>query len=190
MFNVELFKKRLKTKVISNKIIYKPSTNSTNYDAWEMFEKHKQENIVIIANEQLRGKGRGEKKWFSKINKSIICSFIVKEKFSKEKIGLHSILIPVGIITGMQKIINEKFSIKWPNDVFLNNKKICGILIESKTINGILYFNIGIGINVNEDKKDFPKEIKESATSLKIESNQFIFWLRKTQDYLLKSEEN
>ena len=42
MFNVELFKKRLKTKVISNKIIYKPSTNSTNYDAWKMFEKHKQ----------------------------------------------------------------------------------------------------------------------------------------------------
>ena len=109
-----------------------------------------------------------------KKNHSIICSFLIKQKFPTQKIGLHSILIPVGIIKGIKKNIDENLSIKWPNDIIFENKKLGGILIETKTFNNSIYLNVGIGINVNEKITDFPEEIKQSATSLKIISKQDI----------------
>ena len=77
-------------------------------------------------------------------------------------------------MSGIKKLTNEHFSIKWPNDILYNNKKLCGILIETKTINKIIYLNIGFGINVNENYADFPSQIKNNATSLKIVSNNDI----------------
>ena len=167
MFNVDLFQSNLKTKIIGRKTFYYASTISTNDDIWKIFKKEKNEGIVVIANEQMKGKGRGNKNWFSKKNKSIICSFLIKEKFLQKKLNLHSILIPVGVILGIKKTINKIFSIKWPNDIVLKNKKICGILIETKKYNNITYLNIGLGINVNESDTDFPTEIKTKAISIK-----------------------
>ena len=167
MFNVELLQSNLKTKILGKIFYYYASTSSTNNDIWEIFKKEKKEGIVVIANEQLNGKGRGNKKWFSQKNKSLICSFLIKQKFFNTKFGLHSILVPVGIVSGIKKTINKIFSIKWPNDIIFKNKKICGILIESKSYQNSMYLNIGFGINVNEDYENFPSEIKNNATSIK-----------------------
>ena len=168
MFNVDLFKKHLKTKIIGKKTFYYESTKSTNYDIWELFKKERKEGIAVIANEQFEGRGRNEKVWHSKKDKSIICSFLIKQKFSTEKMGLHAILVPVGIILGINKTINNKFSIKWPNDIYVNKKKICGILIETKNNMNSAYLNIGFGINVNENNSDLHFKIKNRTTSIKI----------------------
>ena len=174
MFCIELFQKNLNTKILGNQIFYHSKTNSTNSDIWKLFEKENKEGLIVVANEQYDGRGRGSKQWHSKKNHSIICSFLIKQKFSTKKIGLHSILIPVGIIKGIKKNIDENLSIKWPNDIIFENKKLGGILIETKTFNNSIYLNVGIGINVNEKITDFPEEIKQSATSLKIISKQDI----------------
>ena len=174
MFSIELFQSNLNTKILANQIFYNSTTKSTNSDIWEIFKKKKREGIVVIANEQFSGRGRGLKKWFSKKNKSITFSFLVEEKFSKNEIGLHSILIPVGIIKGIKKSIKENLSVKWPNDVMFENKKLGGVLIETKTYKKSLYLNIGVGLNINESLSDFPDEIKDSASSLKIISNKNI----------------
>jgi len=174
MFCIELFQNNLNTKIIGNQIFYHSTTDSTNSDIWRLFKKEKKEGFVVIANEQHSGRGRDSKKWYSKKNTSIICSFLIKQKFPIKKIGLHSILVPVGILKGIKEIIDEDLSIKWPNDIVFENKKLGGILIETKTFNDSIYLNIGIGINVNENLSDFPDEIKDSATSLKIISNRDI----------------
>ena len=168
MFNIDLFETNLKTQKIGKKNYYYASTNSTNTQVWTIFNKYKKEGIVTIANEQTQGRGRGTKKWFSKKNKSLICSFLIKQKYSNKKIGLHSILIPVGIINGIKKTINKKLQLKWPNDIMYNNKKIGGILIESKKNNDTFYFNVGFGLNVNEGENDFTSSIQKIASSLKI----------------------
>ena len=168
MFNIDLFEANLKTQKIGKKNYYYASTKSTNDDIWKIFKSYKKEGIIVIANEQKNGRGRGSKKWFSTQNKSLICSFLIKQKFSNKKIGLHSILVPLGIIYGIKKTINKSLNLKWPNDIIYKNKKIGGILIESKKVDDILYLNIGFGINVNENKKDFSMAIKDKASSLKI----------------------
>ena len=174
MFSIELLQSHLKTKILGKKIFYHSITESTNSDIWSLFEKEKNEGFVVVANEQLAGRGRGKKKWYSKKNKSVICSFLIKQKFSVKKTGLHSILIPIGIIAGIKKIIDKDFSIKWPNDILVENKKLGGILIETKFFNGSIYLNIGFGINVNENLIDFPNKIQSNATSLKIFSKNNI----------------
>ena len=158
MFNIEFLQNNLKTKILGKKNFYYASTKSTNEDIWKLFNIEKNEGLIVIANEQLKGRGRGNKKWFSKKNKSLICSFMIKQKFSNAKLGFHSLLVPVGIISGIKKTINKTFSIKWPNDIIFEHKKIGGILIESKIYQNSIYLNIGFGINVNEDEAIRNKE--------------------------------
>ena len=168
MFNIDLFESNLKTEIIGKKNYYYASTSSTNNDIWNIFKKNKKTGIIVIANEQNEGRGRANNKWYSKKNKSIICSFLIKQKFSNEQLGLHAILVPLGIIDGIKKTIDKNLKLKWPNDIMYSNKKIGGILIESKNIDKTIYLNIGFGLNVNEEKNDFPREIKNIASSLKI----------------------
>ena len=168
MFNIDLFESNLKTEIIGKKNYYYASTSSTNNDIWNIFKKNKKTGIIVIANEQNEGRGRANNKWYSKKNKSIICSFLIKQKFSNEQLGLHAILVPLGIIDGIKKTVDKNLNLKWPNDIMYSNKKIGGVLIESKNIDNTIYLNIGFGLNVNEEKNDFPSEIKNIASSLKI----------------------
>ena len=82
--------------------------------------------------------------------------------------GLLSLLSSVSAAEGLNKISGIDFKLKWPNDILVNNKKIGGVLIETRVVNNILIAVIGIGINVNESISDFPDDIKNTTTSLKI----------------------
>ena len=75
--------------------------------------------------------------------------------------------MPLGIIAGIDKTVNKTLSIKWPNDIMYKNKKIGGVLIESKNFQKTTYLNIGFGINVNENEIDYMSDIKNNANSLK-----------------------
>ena len=167
MFNFELFQSNLKTQILGKKNFYYASTSSTNDDIWRIFNKEKKEGVIVVANEQLKGRGRGNKKWHSCKNKSLICSFLIKQKFPNSKLGFHSLIVPIGIIAGIDKTVNKTLSIKWPNDIIYENKKIGGVLIESKILQKTTYLNIGFGINVNENEMDYIPNIKNNANSLK-----------------------
>jgi len=166
MFFVELFKNKLKTQIIGKKIFYYEQTESTNNDIWTLFNKNKGDGLLVVANDQTAGKGRGDNIWYSNKGHDIICSFLLKEQHNYQNIGIYSLLIPVGIINGIKQTINIPLTIKWPNDLFYKDKKIGGILIESKKIDKSIYLNIGFGINVNSSTHDFPKEIFSNLNSL------------------------
>ena len=174
MFFTSLFESNLKVKNFAKKIIYYHSTNSTNDDIWNLYSEKNESSIVVITDNQTNGRGRSNNTWFSKPGHSITCSFLLKEIFPREQFNLHSILIPLAVIRGIKNFLSINLSIKWPNDIMFENKKLGGILIETKTYNKSLYLNIGIGINVNENLCDFPDDIKNTATSLKIISNKDI----------------
>ena len=150
------------------RIVRLDSVNSTNTYAKEIVDEIK-EDVVIIANKQTDGYGTNNRKWYSDEN-SIICSFLIKNK--KKTIPLdYSFKIAVIVSKVINEICNVNSYIKEPNDVYLNNKKLGGILIETRYLSNKLdYVIIGIGLNINQES--LQNEIKDIATSLSIETQK------------------
>tara|TARA_Y100000588_G_scaffold392436_1_gene504377 strand:- start:282 stop:1046 length:765 start_codon:yes stop_codon:yes gene_type:complete len=167
MFFTNLLEANLKVKNIAKNIFYYTATNSTSDDLWDLYNNESLSKTLIITDNQKNGRGRLNNKWFSKPSHSITCSFLLNQIFKSEKLNLHSILIPVVIIKGIKNFLSLELSIKWPNDIMYKNKKLGGILIESKLNNNTYIFNIGIGINVNEQLSDFPFDLQSSSISLR-----------------------
>ena len=167
MFFTNLLEANLKVKNFAHEIIYYTVTKSTTDDIWELYNETGQTKALIITDNQTAGKGRNNNKWISQPSKSITCSFILEQIFNDEQVSLYSILIPVSIIKGIKNFSQIDLQIKWPNDIVYKNKKVGGILIESKLRKNISIFNIGIGLNVNENNFDFPEDLRGNVTSLK-----------------------
>lgn len=145
--------------------------DSTNNYAKEYLAKSSPiDGTVILADEQFAGRGQTGTIWLSDANKNLTFSIIYQTSFLRatEQFWLN-MAISLGISSAIHSIIqqfnNSTIKIKWPNDIYINDKKVAGILIEN-TISGmhLKYSVIGIGLNVNQD--DFPKDI--NATSLKL----------------------
>lgn len=158
----------LKTKSIGRKIQYYKSIDSTN-----SFVKSNanglEDGTVIISEEQTAGRGRLGRNWVSPMYKGIWMSIILKP-------DLNPVYVP-RITQVAAAAVNKAFSdlgienkIKWSNDIIVNNKKVCGILTEMNAeMNRVNFVVVGIGINVNLDIDEIPKDLRFKATSLKIE---------------------
>ena len=150
------------------KIIRIESVNSTNNYAKEIADEIK-EDVVIITKTQTNGYGTNKRKWYSDED-SIICSFLIKIRNKTIPLD-YSYRIGIIVSNVINKICNVKTYVKKPNDIYLNKKKLGGILIETRYLSEKLdYVIIGIGLNVNQIL--LPKEIKDIATSLTIETER------------------
>lgn len=139
------------------------STNSFAEENSKTFS----ENTLIIAKDQTAGRGQFDHTWFSEKGKSATISFILKDHISEDFIKKIPEIILNTIIFHFK--INAK--IVPPNDIFLNDKKLSGMLIETKYENQKLkYVIVGLGININNE--NFPEELKEIATSIKLETGK------------------
>lgn len=163
----------LSTDFAGRKIYYFDSIDSTNKRAKEIaFEEP--EGAIVIAEEQLQGRGRLGRKWTSPKKKGIYLSMILKPSVAPMKVAKLTLIGAAAISLALDDI-GIKSHIKWPNDIVLNGKKVCGILTEMNCeLNLINYVIMGIGINVNLDNNDIPDELKDKATSLKIETGENI----------------
>jgi len=158
----------LKTKRIGREILVYKSTSSTNDVAAEYARNKKNDGLAIFAEHQTAGRGRTGAEWLSTPGDSILCSIVLtKCTISGE---LLSLAAAVAAAEAVGKIAANHAKIKWPNDIILNRSKVAGILLESKTHNRRPCYIIGIGINCHQKIKDFPEEIRETATSIDIEN--------------------
>jgi BirA family biotin operon repressor/biotin-[acetyl-CoA-carboxylase] ligase len=159
---------RLRTKRIGKKVIVYSSTSSTNDIAAEYARSKDNDGLVVLAEEQTRGKGRGGNKWVSGKGDSILCSILLAEcRLSAELLPL---ITAVAVAEAIGKCVKAEAKIKWPNDIVLKNKKMAGILVESKRAGGHVAYIVGIGINCHQRKDDFPPELRNTATSIDIEA--------------------
>jgi BirA family transcriptional regulator, biotin operon repressor / biotin---[acetyl-CoA-carboxylase] ligase len=169
----QLIKENLKTQFIGRELEYKSFTDSTNSDIWKLVSDNKAKNgTLIITDDQRKGKGRRENTWISSPEKNLSFSFLLIPQLENTKFGLLSLLSGVGMCEGIEQSCGIVCKLKWPNDILIKNKKVGGILIETKEINNKFYICIGIGLNVNDDLSHFPINIKNSSTSLYLENNQ------------------
>ena len=159
---------RLKTKYIAQKIYAYQSVKSTNDIAYRLAESKEKEGAIVTAEEQTKGKGRLGRKWFSPSQAGIYVSIIIKPKLKPEDAPGISIMTALALANSIGKFSLEKVKIKWPNDIIIDGKKVAGILTElSAEKNKVNFIIVGVGINVNQKKSDFPDEIKKTASSLR-----------------------
>ena len=141
------------------------STNDYIKDNYESLENY----TVVTANYQTNGKGRISRTWESKPCENIIFSMLINDFKNRTDLNLLSLVASVSVHKLLNKyLLNTK--IKWPNDILVDNKKICGILLEGKSNTKSSMIVIGIGINVNQIT--FSDEIDNFTTSLRKELNK------------------
>jgi BirA family biotin operon repressor/biotin-[acetyl-CoA-carboxylase] ligase len=153
----------LGTRFIGQRVIYYPSLTSTNDVAKREAQQGAIEGTVVVADEQTAGRGRIKRLWLSPRG-SLALSVILYPGLSY----LPSLIMvaSLAVVYCIEKVTGLKAQIKWPNDVLIKDKKVCGILIESEVRGRQVDFAvIGIGINVNLNPPDFP-DIASTATSL------------------------
>lgn len=162
----------LNTNYIGKDIKYYNTIDSTNTKAKELGTFGAKEGTVVISEEQIGGRGRLGRTWVSPKFKGIWMSIILKPNIEPMEASKVTQIAAASVCMSINKLgLNS--AIKWPNDIILNNKKICGILTEmSGELNKVNYIIVGIGINVNMESEDFPGDIKNIATSIKIESGK------------------
>jgi BirA family biotin operon repressor/biotin-[acetyl-CoA-carboxylase] ligase len=166
--------KYLSTKYIGKNIIHFDTIDSTNTKAKELAANGIEDGTIIISEEQTAGRGRFGRQWSSPKYKGIWFSVVLKPLI--DPINASNItLIGAAAVCLALKDLGIDTKIKWPNDILLNDKKVCGILTEmSSELNQINYLVMGIGINVNTSYDEFPRELTSSAASLKSETNAAI----------------
>ncbi|NJE07377.1 biotin--[acetyl-CoA-carboxylase] ligase [Thermococcus sp. M39] len=152
----------LNTKIIGKKVIYLQEVDSTNEFAKKIAPQEK-EGTVIVADVQTRGKGRKLRAWSSPRG-GLWMSVILKPDVHPQHITKLVFISALAVVETLAEF-GIKGKIKWPNDVLVNEKKICGILSEGKYLESrVEYVILGIGLNVNNE---LPKELKNTATSMR-----------------------
>jgi BirA family transcriptional regulator, biotin operon repressor / biotin---[acetyl-CoA-carboxylase] ligase len=142
---------------------------STNSEAMNAASNSAPEGSVFLAEEQLAGRGRGAHTWHSAKSTGIYCSVILRPPMPPSHALLLSLAAGLAVRAAVTEIAPLPVDLKWPNDLLLNGKKFCGILAEMNAeATRVRHLVIGIGINVNQAK--FPAELRDLATSLRIET--------------------
>ena len=156
----------LNTKIIGREVYYFKEISSTNLYAKQLVEKHITEGTVVVADIQTKGRGRKNRSWFSPYG-GLWFSVVLYPQIPPERGMLVTMTASVAAAQAIKEITSLEPVIKWPNDLLLNGKKICGILSElNAEIDRINYTIVGIGINVNND---IDEDLKDTAVSLKSE---------------------
>ncbi|MCR4956907.1 MAG: biotin--[acetyl-CoA-carboxylase] ligase [Lachnospiraceae bacterium] len=142
---------------------------STNDVCKEMAAKGTEGKYACSAMEQTKGRGRLGRTWVSEKNVGLYMSILERPHFAPEVAPLLSVAAGMAVVHAVKEVAGLKAQLKWPNDVVVNGKKLCGILAEMELEgNHIEYVVVGIGVNLFH--KTFPEEIKETATSISLET--------------------
>ena len=154
-------------------ICYKKEVDSTNDEAKRLALNGANEGLVVVANNQTKGKGRLGKSWISIADKNIYMSIILRPNITPIEAPCLTLVVGLAVLNVINNMTELSASIKWPNDIIINNKKVCGILTEiSAEIYNIKFAVVGIGVNVNS--AEFDAEIKHKSTSLLLETGKSV----------------
>ncbi len=155
----------LKTRFIKPEIVHFSLIDSTN--SYLMNAHSYKPGTVVLADYQTAGRGRFGRSWISPPEEALLFSILLTDLNQEIPLYIYTFLAAVGVYDGLKTLISGKFklSLKWPNDILLNNNKVCGILVQSKTSGSVLSrLVIGIGLNVNQPEGFFKDDLQHAAS--------------------------
>ena len=162
---------KINTKWAGNTVYSYEEIDSTNAEAMRLAKDGEKHGTLVTAKKQYAGRGRRGRTWESEDADNIYMSLLLRPKFSAEKAPMLTLVMAYSVAKVLREREDLEVKIKWPNDLVIGKKKICGILTEMKmeerAISSVI---IGVGINVNVE--NFPKELRDKATSLKKEAGR------------------
>lgn len=161
----------LRNTVYAGKIHYFSEIGSTNTAAMQAAASGAEEGAVFLADQQTSGRGRNGHGWHSEPGSAILVSIVLCPRIAPAQSLWLSLMAGVAVHTAISRTCGIECDLRWPNDLLIGRKKICGILTEiSVDAEQLRFAVIGIGINANQ--QSFPPEIAQLATSLKIETGK------------------
>ncbi len=159
---------RLETSRMGRQIRCFSRIDSTNQYAKKAAEDGAADGMLVIADEQTAGKGRRGRSWVTPPGETIAFTLLLRPKLSPDRVSMVTLVMGLAVAKAVNTLYPLKAGIKWPNDVVINGKKLCGILTEmSAEVMHVNHIVIGVGINAN--MTSFPEELSRIATSLKLE---------------------
>lgn len=162
-----------RTEWVGQEIFYFPVVDSTNTKAKQLAEEGYPSGTLVVAEQQDAGKGRRGRSWESPRGTGIFMTLMLKPDINPNNASMLTLVAALAVSAGIMKCTGRPAGIKWPNDIVMNGKKVCGILTEmSAQFDYVNHIVIGIGINVHNDA--FPEEISQMATSLYLETKEHI----------------
>ena len=180
---------RMATAWLGKEIVYKETTGSTNADVRRMAEDGAENGLLVVADAQTSGKGRRGRQWESEKGTNLYFSMLLKPDIAPDKASMITLVAAYSVAKMIAKNTGLDAKIKWPNDIVVGKKKVCGILTEMNMERDYIHhIVVGIGINVNEE--EFPDEIRDMATSLKKEVGRIVSRANLLCDILLQFEKD
>lgn len=162
-------KSLMHTEWVAKEVLYFDTIDSTNTKAQELAEKGYPSGTLVVADKQESGKGRRGRSWVSPSGTGIFMTLMIKPDINPNNASMLTLVAALAVAKAITSVTGEEALIKWPNDIVVNGKKVCGILTEMNAqfdyINNIV---VGVGINVHNES--FPEEISQMASSLMIEA--------------------
>ncbi|OPY11414.1 MAG: Bifunctional ligase/repressor BirA [Syntrophus sp. PtaU1.Bin005] len=169
--NETALRERLQGRRIGRTVHVYPEIDSTNSAAFSLGHSGAEEGTVVIADSQSQGRGRLRRPWQSPPGRNLYTSILLKPPIEPAVAPQLTLLAGVAVADLLSTYCPGSIRLKWPNDVQIEGKKVCGILTEMRTSgHGIDYVVVGIGINVNIRKDDFDESFRNLATSLRDET--------------------
>lgn len=162
-------KSLMHTEWVAKEVLYFDTIDSTNTKAQELAEKGYPSGTLVLADKQESGKGRRGRSWVSPSGTGIFMTLMIKPDINPNNASMLTLVAALAVAKAITSVTGEEAMIKWPNDIVVNSKKVCGILTEMNAqFDYINHIVVGIGINVHNES--FPEEISQMASSLMIEA--------------------
>ena len=162
-------KSLMHTEWVAKEVLYFDTIDSTNTKAQELAEKGYQSGTLVVADKQESGKGRRGRSWVSPSGTGIFMTLMIKPDINPNNASMLTLVAALAVAKAITSVTGEEALIKWPNDIVVNGKKVCGILTEMNAqFDYINHIVVGIGINVHNES--YPEEISQMASSLMIEA--------------------
>ena len=196
--------RNLKTELIGKRVYYFEEIDSTQNFAEQIASDKKEDGTIIIAEKQTSGRGRLERKWTSPKG-GIWFSLIIHPKFDISSSTLVPIAGAIALVKSIKSILDMDVSVKWPNDITLDGKKVAGMLVDAAfQANNIDYLILGVGINFDIDSKKLERRLSKSPNFYGVNSlrkkndntppkfllNEFLIQFEKTLVQLNKGEKS
>jgi BirA family transcriptional regulator, biotin operon repressor / biotin---[acetyl-CoA-carboxylase] ligase len=151
------------------------SLGSTNDEALRRAGEGAPEGLVVLADIQTSGRGRHGRSWNDVPGSSLAFSIVLRPSLPLARLPLLAIAMACSVAEAAEAITGARFDVRWPNDVLFQGRKVCGILAESRSAGaGGTVLVIGTGVNANHLEGDFPREIRDRATSLRMAGGSYV----------------
>ena len=175
VLNVPEIKKHTSSKTIASELEVYQQLDSTNTYLKNISHTGINDGYAVIADELTKGKGRNGRSFSAAKGKGVWTSVFLRPKIDIEQISVITVYTAVAVCNALERLCGKRPQIKWTNDIIMGNKKVCGILTEASVQTDTLtldYVILGIGVNLTQDESDFPEDVQNVATSVKMQTGK------------------